>query len=69
VGYSYPIDDACPVLDVSSGKTPGKCELGPAPVYTINATEPEQVAAGIAFAQNKNIRLVIRNTGHDILGK
>lgn len=43
--------------------------MGPAPVYTINATEPAELAAGIEFAQKNNVRLVIRNTGHDMLGK
>jgi hypothetical protein len=38
-------------------------------VYTINATEPEELATGIAFAKKNNVRLVVRNTGHDILGK
>lgn len=45
------------------------CTLGPAPVYTINATEPEEVAAGIEFARKNHVRLVIRNTGHDMLGR
>lgn len=38
-------------------------------MYTINATEPEDLVAGIAFAQESNVRLVVRNTGHDLLGK
>lgn len=50
-------------------QSPRTCTLGPAPVYTINATEPEEVVAGIKFAQENHVRLVIRNTGHDMLGK
>ncbi|KAL2860985.1 isoamyl alcohol oxidase [Aspergillus lucknowensis] len=71
IGYSYPIDNNCPVVDRSAGEIPwpGACGLGPSPVYTVNATEPEELAAGIAFAQENNVRLVIRNTGHDLLGK
>ncbi|KAH3463986.1 hypothetical protein KXX05_000863 [Aspergillus fumigatus] len=69
VGYVYPTDDSCPPVDLSSGETPGKCTLGQAPVYTINATDPEELATGIAFAKKNNVRLVVRNTGHDILGK
>ncbi|KAJ6111547.1 hypothetical protein N7523_007608 [Penicillium sp. IBT 18751x] len=68
VGYCYPTDDACPPVDLRKD-TPGTCTLGPAPVYTINATEPAELAAGMAFAQRHNVRLVVRNTGHDILGK
>lgn len=68
VGYVYPTDVSCPAVDLSS-QEPGTCILGPAPVYTINATEPAELAAGMAFAQKNNVRLVIRNTGHDMLGK
>ncbi|KAL4903830.1 hypothetical protein BDW74DRAFT_179422 [Aspergillus multicolor] len=45
------------------------CELGNYYVYTINVTSAADVAAGLAFAQDKNIRLVIKNTGHDLLGR
>ncbi|GES57662.1 isoamyl alcohol oxidase [Aspergillus terreus] len=69
VGYVFPTDDPCPPVDVSSGQKAKECDLGPAPIYTVNATEPEELATGIAFAKKHNIRLVVRNTGHDILGK
>ncbi|KAJ5690206.1 FAD-binding type 2 [Penicillium macrosclerotiorum] len=69
VGYVYPTDSTCPPIDLSTSESSGTCVLGPAPVYTINATEPEELAAGMAFAQKNNIRLVVRNTGHDMLGK
>ncbi|KAE8355145.1 hypothetical protein BDV28DRAFT_58219 [Aspergillus coremiiformis] len=69
VGYIYPTDDSCPPVDLNSGQKPKSCTLGPAPVYTINATEPEDLAMGLAFAKQNNIRLVVRNTGHDILSK
>ncbi|KAL4803340.1 hypothetical protein BDV18DRAFT_166365 [Aspergillus unguis] len=65
-GYCYPLDNSCPVGDPPLNHT---CRLGPAPVYSINATEPEDLAAGISFARDNNIRLVVRNTGHDILGR
>ncbi|KAL3470342.1 hypothetical protein BJX99DRAFT_267531 [Aspergillus californicus] len=71
VGYSYPLDHNCPAVNHSAHPLPwpGRCDLGPSPVYTINATEPRDLAIGIAFARDNNVRLVIRNTGHDILGK
>ncbi|KAL4916778.1 hypothetical protein BDW62DRAFT_202440 [Aspergillus aurantiobrunneus] len=71
IGYSYSIDSPCPVR-ISTARespSPGKCELGPSPVFSVNATEPEELAAGISFAQSNNVRLVVRNTGHDLLGK
>lgn len=68
IGYSYPLYVPCPPVNASAGQQPGNCSLGNAPVYTVNATNTEQVAAGIAFAERNNIRLVIRDTGHDLLG-
>ena len=41
------------------------CELGNYAVYSINVTGAEDVVAGIQFAQQKNIRLTIKNTGHE----
>lgn len=45
------------------------CELGNDAVYSINVTSGDDIAAGVKFAQKNNIRLVIRSTGHDFLGK
>jgi hypothetical protein len=33
--------------------------------YSINVTCADDVAAGLKFAKRKNIRLVIKNTGHE----
>lgn len=67
VGYSYPLLSRCPL--VSEDVPISECELGGAPVYTVNATDAGQIAAGIRFARQHNLRLVIRNTGHDLLGR
>ena len=69
VGLSYPVDLSCPPVNASAGETPGTCSIGDLPRYTVNATEPEDVAAAILFAKKHNIRLVIKDTGHDILGR
>ncbi|PYI04014.1 FAD-binding domain-containing protein [Aspergillus sclerotiicarbonarius CBS 121057] len=45
------------------------CRIGNYYDYAINVTSAADVAAGLAFAQKKNIRLVIKNTGHDLLGR
>ncbi|RVD83147.1 uncharacterized protein DFL_007546 [Arthrobotrys flagrans] len=39
------------------------------PVYVINATNPNQVEAGVKFAKKYNIRLIVKNTGHEFLGR
>ncbi|KAI9151459.1 FAD-linked oxidoreductase patO [Paramyrothecium foliicola] len=45
------------------------CEPGNAITYSVNATDYTDFVKAIAFARSRNIRLVIRNTGHDFLGK
>ena len=39
------------------------------PIYVVNATNTEQVKLGVDFAREHNIRLVIKGTGHDYLGR
>ena len=41
------------------------CELGNRAVYSIDVTGADDVAAGMNFAREKNIRLTIKNTGHE----
>ncbi|KAG9196428.1 putative FAD-linked oxidoreductase [Alternaria panax] len=45
------------------------CELGNYVRYAVDASGPTDVQKAIDFAASKNIRLVIRNTGHDYLGR
>ncbi|KAF2678710.1 6-hydroxy-D-nicotine oxidase [Lentithecium fluviatile CBS 122367] len=45
------------------------CLLGNYVRYAVNVTGLEDIAATIRFADKKNIRLVIRNTGHDYVGR
>ncbi|OMP84254.1 6-hydroxy-D-nicotine oxidase [Diplodia seriata] len=45
------------------------CALGGDAVYSINVTSAADMAAGVKFANAHNIRLVVRSTGHDFLGK
>ncbi|GKT84499.1 FAD binding domain-containing protein [Colletotrichum tofieldiae] len=45
------------------------CTLGNYGVYAIKATKTQHVKAGIDFARDNNLRLIIRNTGHDFIGR
>ena len=45
------------------------CTLGGYPSYVINVKEVLDIQLGINFVRNDNIRLVIKNTGHDFAGK
>ncbi|PKS08407.1 hypothetical protein jhhlp_005351 [Lomentospora prolificans] len=47
----------------------GRCTQGGYPAYVVNATSVKHVQMAVNFARNKNIRLVIKNTGHDFSGK
>lgn len=46
-----------------------QCVIGAYVPYAVNASSASDYVATIAFAQKHNIRLVIRNTGHDYIGK
>lgn len=59
--------ESCPSANVTGAASVGTCSIGDQPRYTVNATEVAHVATGINFARQKNLRLVVRNTGHDIL--
>jgi FAD/FMN-containing dehydrogenase len=43
--------------------------LGNLPNYAINVSSAADVVAGIKFAKDSNIRLVVKNTGHDFQGR
>ncbi|KAI0179866.1 FAD-binding domain-containing protein [Hypoxylon sp. FL1284] len=45
------------------------CTLGNYVSYAVNVSGPDDVIAALQFADEKNVRFVIRNTGHDYLGR
>ena len=45
------------------------CTLGGSPSYVINAKTVLDIQVGLNFARNDNVRLVVKNTGHDFSGK
>ncbi|EFJ04335.1 hypothetical protein SELMODRAFT_138860 [Selaginella moellendorffii] len=45
------------------------CSQGSVPVYAVNVSTLSHVQSAVRFASAKNIRLVIKNTGHDFFGK
>ncbi|KAL8977429.1 MAG: hypothetical protein Q9205_006767, partial [Flavoplaca limonia] len=45
------------------------CTLGNYVNYAVNVSKPSDIVEGLAFATEHNIRLVVRNTGHDYNGK
>ncbi|KAK0672104.1 hypothetical protein QBC41DRAFT_344015 [Cercophora samala] len=45
------------------------CTQGGFPEYVVNATSVRDIQIAVNFARNNNIRLIIKNTGHDFLGR
>lgn len=45
------------------------CTLGNLASFAINVSNAEDAIAGVRFAQDNNLRLTIKNTGHDFLGR
>jgi hypothetical protein len=39
------------------------------PVYVVNATSKDDVKKGVDFARENNVRLVVKATGHDYIGR
>lgn len=39
------------------------------PIYVINATCAEDVKEGLDFARENNVRLIVKGTGHDYMGR
>jgi hypothetical protein len=47
----------------------GSCSTSGYPVYVVEAKEASDVKAAVEFARLRNIRLNIKSTGHDFLGR
>lgn len=45
------------------------CTQGAVPLYTVKALNIADVEATVRFASKHNVRLVVKNTGHDYLGR
>lgn len=52
-----------------SANAAGTCTLGGLPVYAVEATDVMQIQLAVNLARNMNLRLVVKNTGHDFGGK
>ncbi|KAI0909507.1 FAD binding domain-containing protein [Ustulina deusta] len=62
----WPEGDTC----YASASTTGlNCTQGGFPSYVVNVTTVKQIQAAVNFARNKNLRLVVKNTGHDFFGR
>ncbi|KAF2197179.1 FAD-binding domain-containing protein [Delitschia confertaspora ATCC 74209] len=58
--------NSCPVPSALRNYT---CTNDGTPAYVVNATTVKQVQLAVNFARNNNIRVVIKNSGHDFSGR
>ncbi|KAK3985844.1 FAD-binding domain-protein [Cladorrhinum sp. PSN332] len=61
----YWLNNSCNPLPGS----PDSCKMGNLAPYAIRVSGAGDVVAGVKFAKENNIRLTIKNTGHDYLGR
>lgn len=45
------------------------CTQGSYPTYVVNVSTVAQIQLSVNFARNQNLRLIVKNTGHDFNGK
>jgi hypothetical protein len=46
-----------------------ECHVGCLPKYIVNATTEQQIGTAMKWASQRNIRIIIKGTGHDIFGR
>ncbi|KAB5554614.1 hypothetical protein GE09DRAFT_133527 [Coniochaeta sp. 2T2.1] len=63
----WPLYQGSTCLPTTNSKA--SCTLGGHPSYYIKATAVFQIQLAVNFARNLNLRLVVKNTGHDFNGK
>ncbi|RSL67334.1 hypothetical protein CEP53_002992 [Fusarium sp. AF-6] len=69
IGRPYPYNITCAPVDLAVGQEPTTCTLGSLLVYAVRATSRAQIRSTLLYARQRNIRLVISGTGHDLLGR
>ncbi|KAM7187272.1 hypothetical protein V8F20_011027 [Naviculisporaceae sp. PSN 640] len=65
VGAQWSQGNTC----LASRNPTGNCTQGGFPSYVVNATTVRHVQLAVNFARKNKIRLVVKNTGHDALGR
>jgi len=65
--YPYWTNDTCPFTTTTNASA--TCTRGYYAEYVIMAKTVQHIKAGVDFARDNNLRLVIRNTGHDFMGR
>ncbi|KAJ5288663.1 hypothetical protein N7478_001693 [Penicillium angulare] len=77
VSYEHDADPASIMWPLFEGRTclptaintTSTCSIGGYSSYAVNVSTVAQVQLAVNFARNANLRLVVKNTGHDFNGK
>ncbi|KAJ9315208.1 CAZyme family AA7 [Paecilomyces variotii] len=69
VDYSLYTNNSCLPPGVEGYVEERGCSIGGLPQYIVNVTKEEQVATALEWASKRNIRVVVKGTGHDLSGR
>ncbi|KAI4708246.1 hypothetical protein J4E89_006868 [Alternaria sp. Ai002NY15] len=69
IDYQLYANNSCLPDEVGSWSEKQGCSVGGLPQYIVNATEEVDVAAAMKWAVERNVRIVVKGTGHDLNGR
>ncbi|KAI1099486.1 FAD-binding domain-containing protein [Jackrogersella minutella] len=69
LGLQYYVFEGVSCLPPTLTRTGANCTLGGMPSYVIEATNVAQIQLAVNFARNLNLRLIVKNKGHDFKAK
>ncbi|KAI9039881.1 putative isoamyl alcohol oxidase [Aspergillus affinis] len=69
IDYSMYANNSCLPPGVDGYSKEKGCSIGGLPQYVVNATTEQHVATAMKWASDRNIRIVVKGTGHDLGGR
>ncbi|KAL4999877.1 hypothetical protein BDV10DRAFT_200534 [Aspergillus recurvatus] len=69
IDYSIFTNHSCLPPGVDGYVEERGCRIGALPVYVVNATSEEQIGTAMKWASERDIRIVVKGTGHDMNGR
>ncbi|KAL3471064.1 hypothetical protein BJX99DRAFT_267057 [Aspergillus californicus] len=69
VDYSIFNNNSCVPPGVDGYVKERGCSIGAFPQYIVNATSEAQIATALKWGSERNIRIVVKGTGHDMSGR
>jgi hypothetical protein len=69
IDYSIFANHSCLPPGVDGYVEARGCRIGALPVYIVNAKNEAQIGIAMKWADDRNIRVVVKGTGHDLNGR